>query len=294
MNILDLPLLLSDRNMEQASNKYGEWALITGGSTGIGFAFAQQLAANGYNLVLVARNQGRLNEAQAQIQAKYPVEIRLLGLDLTANSATQDIQKATQDLDLGVAILNAGMETTGHFIKVRAQDHQKLLDLNVRSPMELAHLFAKRFAERHRGAIVLLSSLFGYQGVPLVAAYAASKAYVLSLGESLYVELKPLGVDVLVLSPGLTDTQMPQNMPVNFSRLPMPRMQPDAVARIALHALGKKPSVVPGLVNKIFAWENRLLPRIAPTRLFGFLLRWAFKPEQVSNYLVLPNARPSP
>ena len=124
---------------------------------------------------------------------------------------------------------------------------------------------------------MFVSSLFAYQGVPYVAHYAATKAYLLSLGEALHVELKPHGVDVLVLSPGLTDTEMTANMPLDFSKLPLIPQQPQQVAAVGLQALGKKATVVSGLLNKVMAWENRLLPRATPVSLLGFLIKRALK-----------------
>lgn len=127
--------------------------------------------------------------------------------------------------------------------------------------------------------MIFVSSLFAYQGVPYVAHYAATKAYLLSLGEALHVELKPCGVDVLVLSPGLTTTEMTANMPVDFSKLPMVPQMPEQVARVGLRALGRKATVVSGIMNKMMAWENRLLPRATPVSLLGFLLGRAIKDD---------------
>jgi len=107
----------------------------------------------------------------------------------------------------------------------------------------------------------------------------ATTACILSLGEALYAEMKPHGVDVTVLSPGLTDTAMPANMPINFSRMPIFSQHPDDVARTGLNALGRKATVVSGLLNKFYAWENRLLPRAFPVALFGFLIRHALKKD---------------
>ncbi len=132
-------------------------------------------------------------------------------------------------------------------------------------------------AARGRGGILFISSLFGYQGIPHVASYAATKAYILSLGEALHVELKPRGVDVTVLSPGLTDT----DMPINFSRMPIYAQHPGQVAKTGLNALGRKATVVSGLLNKFYAWENRFLPRSFPVSLFGFLIRRAYKEDPV-------------
>lgn len=130
-------------------------------------------------------------------------------------------------------------------------------------------------------------SLLGYQGVPVLANYAASKAYVLSLGEALHVEMKPFGVDVLVLSPGLTDTAMPTQMPVDMREMPMTKLSPVRVVRVALAALGRKASVVPGFVNTFFAFENRFVPRIWPVKLFGWLMGKAITPDNRSEVLHL-------
>ena len=274
--------------MRNTVKKYGRWAVVTGGSAGIGLAFANQLAAAGHDLVLVARTKARLDRAEQQIRAKHRVEVKTLAADLTEEGALDRLYELTHDLDVGIAILNAGVETSGHYTKTSIETHRGLVDLNVRVPMEMAHTFGERFVRRERGAIVFVSSLFGYQGVPLVAGYSASKAYVLALGEALSVELKRFGVDVTVLSPGLTDTEMPAAMPINFSRLPIPKMTPEKTARAGLRALGRKISIVPGLINKIYVWENRLLPRSTPIRIFGWMVRMAFKKDQAPNFLITP------
>ena len=274
--------------MRNTVQMYGRWAVVTGGSAGIGLAFANQLAAAGHNLVLVARNQARLDRAEQSIRAKHRVEVKTLATDLTKDGALDQLYALTNDLDVGLAILNAGVETSGHYTKTSIDTHRGLVDLNVRVPMEMAHTFGERFVRRGRGGIVFVSSLFGYQGVPLVAGYSASKAYILSLGEALSVELKRFGVDVTVLSPGLTDTDMPAAMPINFARLPIPKMTPQKTARVGLRALGRKISVVPGLINNIFVWENRLLPRSTPIRMFGWMVRMAFKKDEAPNFLITP------
>ncbi len=160
------------------------------------------------------------------------------------------------------------METEPH-------ENDALVLLNTIVPMRIVNVFGRRLKKRGRGGILFTSSLFAYQGIPYVANYAASKAYILSLGEALHVELAPHGVDVSVLSPGLTATEMIANMGINFKKIPMFTMQPQHTARAGLRALGKKVTVVPGLLNKIYAWENRLIPRTWPVSLFGFLIRRA-------------------
>jgi len=275
--------------MKNSVKKYGKWALVTGASAGIGLEFSKQLAAKGHNLVMIARNLHRLERAQRDIEAAHKVQVRVQALDLLSDGAAQRLNRATQDLDIGLAILNAGMELSGNYTRTSLEDHQDLLRLNIEVPMQMAHLFGQRFIRQKRGGIIFVSSLFGYQGVPLVAGYSASKAYVLALGEALSVELKRFGVDVLVLSPGLTDTAMPAQMPIDFGKMPILKMSPKRTARVGLNALGRKISVVPGFINKFYAWENRLLPRSTPVKLFGFLVRMGFKKERAPDYLIAPS-----
>jgi len=259
--------------MRDSIRRYGKWALVTGASTGIGFEFARQLAGAGMNLILVARRADLLATRAEQLAREFNVEAIPLASDLTSEHAVEHLFDDLRDREISLVVMNAGVETTGQFTQVPLDQQIALQRLNIETPMRMAHLFGKAMAERRRGALIFVSSLFGYQGVPLVANYAASKAYVLSLGEALQIEFKPFGVDVLVVSPGLTDTDMPAKMPIDFGKVPGTRSKPSDVVRIALNALGKKATVVPGLLNKFYAWQNRLIPRSWPVKLFGFLLK---------------------
>ncbi len=261
--------------MKQFKQKYGPWALVTGATTGIGKAISEQLAQVGLNLVAVARNESNLANLKHDLELRYGVQVKTIPADLSKADASERIAEKTADLDVGLLVANAGIENNGRFINNDANDENHLIALNVLSPMQLSHIFGNRFVERGKGGILLLSSLFAYQGVPLVANYSASKAYILSLGEALNEELKPLGVDVTVLSPGVTKTPMTENMPVDFNKMPVTSHSADVVARTGLNALGKKATVVPGLLNKVYAWENRFIPRSWPVKLFGFLIKRA-------------------
>lgn len=264
--------------MKKFKQAYGQWALVTGASSGIGKAISQQLAKQGVNLVVVARNKNNLQSLQTELETTG-ISVLSISADLSLPGSSVELDKKTAHLDIGLLVANAGIENTGEFMNNSFKDEQKLLALNINSPMELSHIFAKRFTQKGKGGILLLSSLFGYQGVPQVANYSASKAYILSLGEALNVELKPFGVDVTVLSPGLTQTTMTQNMVVDFNKMPITQHQPEVVARVGLNALGKKATVIPGFINKFYAWENRLIPRSWPVKLFGFLIKRAITTE---------------
>jgi short-subunit dehydrogenase len=261
--------------MKNFKQKYGPWALVTGASSGIGKSISEQLAQQGLNPVVVARSQPNLDKLKNDLEKNYDIQVKTISEDLAKSESSHSIAEQTADIDIGLLIAGAGIENNGPFIDINTEAESHLLALNINSPMQLSQLFAKRFAKRSRGGILLVSSLLGYQGVPYIANYSASKAYILSLGEALNVELKPLGIDVTVLSPGVTTTPMTDKMEVDFYKMPVTHHSPDMVASVGLNALGKKATVVPGLINKMYAWENRLIPRSWPVKLFGFLVKRA-------------------
>lgn len=263
--------------MKKFTKKYGPWALVTGASSGIGKEMATQLAAKGLNVVMVARRQNLLDDLRTKLIEQYHVEVMVLAMDLQSQDAITQLDAATRNLDIGLVIPNAGVEIVGEFVDTDVHKNSALVQLNTIVPMQIANLFGARLKQRGNGGILFISSLFAYQGIPYVANYAASKAYILTLGEALNVELGKYGVDVSVLSPGLTATEMVTNMSIDFKKIPMFTMQPDQTVRIGLSALGNKATVVPGLLNKIYAWENRFIPRSWPVSLFGFLIRRAQK-----------------
>lgn len=263
--------------MNNFQNKYGPWALVTGASTGIGRAISFELAARKLNIVAVGRRQHLLNELKSDLEARYDIAVSMLALDLAEPDAIEQIDQATRDKVIGLIVPAAGMATAGEFAATPVERNTAMAHLNMVVPMQLVQLFASKMVKRGRGGVLLVSSLFAYQGIPFVANYAATKAYILTLGEALHVELGKHGIDVSVLSPGLTDTDMPANLPLDFSKLPMLYQSPQKVAKIGVKALGRKPTVVSGWVNKFYAWQNRLVPRFLPTSLFGFLIKRALK-----------------
>ena len=265
--------------MADFNEKYGRWAIVTGASAGIGKAIATELAARGLNIVAIARRQALLDKLQHELSRDYAVDVRTINIDLTDPESISKIELVTSDLEIGLVVPNAGAELSGSFIHSSLEANERMLQLNVTAPMQMAKVFGAKMARRGHGGILFISSLFAYQGIPHVANYAATKAYILSLGEALHVEMKAHGVDVTVLSPGLTATDMPANMPIDFSRIPVFSQTPGQVAKTGIKALGSKATVVSGLLNKLYAWENRFLPRHFPVALFGFLIRRAFRKD---------------
>ena len=260
--------------------RYGPWALVTGASSGMGAEFARQLAGKGMNLVLVARREQALAELKRGLEQRDGVSVRVLAQDLTDEAALPAIAEATEDLEIGLLVPCAGVETHGNFLGNRIEQEEGMMMVNMVSPLALAHHFAARMAARGRGGIVFVAATLGYQPVPYFANYAASKAYVLALGEALHFELKGKGVDVTVLSPGLTRTPFGKalELDIDFSRMPMRSMAPEPVVAAALAALGRRSAVVPGTMNRVMAFAaQRILPRARAAGLFGGMIEKAMR-----------------
>lgn len=263
--------------------KYGSWALVTGASSGIGAEFAKQLADKGLNLVLVARRKTLLDLKAAELQNAYSVKVMSIELDLTEPGAVQKLAEKTKDIDIGLVIPNAGMITYGSFVKSPLQMQEKMLTLNTMVPMQMAHIFGQRLAKRGKGGIVLVSSTFAYQAVPYFGNYAASKSYILYLAEALHYELADKGIKVVALSPGLTDTEMPDKIPMDFSKMPMKIMKPEVVVKTAFKGLCRdKSSIVAGGMNKMMAaMSQRMMPRSGVASMFGGMNKKAMDPEYI-------------
>jgi short-subunit dehydrogenase len=249
--------------------RYGSWALVTGGTSGIGAALARQLGQAGLNLVLVARTRSTLDTQAAALAKELGVQVRAVSADLSAPAGAAAVIAAVQDLEIGVLVLAAALESKGYFVDESLATHRALLQMDVVGPMELTHHFGAQMAGRRRGAILLVSSLSGWMAQPYMAAYGAAKAYLMALGEALHQELKDKGVDVSVLSPGPTQTPMMVATGIDFAAMGMSIMQPGAVAEAGLAALGRQPHAVPGLRNRMMVFfMTRVLSRGAVGALF--------------------------
>ncbi len=234
--------------------KYGEWGVVTGASSGIGEAFAYALAARGIKPLLVARREEELLRVALAVKRRYNIECGWLVLDVADGNFIERLLLACGDRDVGMVIGNAAHNPPGEFLDMTRADLVRMLDVNDRANLLLAHAFLPRFKKRGRGAFLLVSSVEAFAGMPYSACYSASKAFVLSLGEALWGEFKGSGVDVLTLVPGLTDTPLLATRKLGIKGMPAWE-----VADIGLNHLGRGPSVVPGVVNR---WAFRLLRRL--------------------------------
>lgn len=186
---------------------YGPWAVVTGASSGIGREFALELASLGLDLVLVARNEDSLDTLARDLADEYGTESLVVSLDLAEPSATERLVELTRQLDVGLLVASAGFGMAGLFVEQERERHSQMVDLNCRALMEQTHSFAKRMKTREQSGMILLSSIVGFQGMPYSANYAATKAYVQVLAESLKVELASDGIEVLAVAPGPVATK---------------------------------------------------------------------------------------
>ena len=199
--------------------RYGPVALITGASSGIGKAFAEALAAKGLDLVLVARRIERLDELAARLTAKHGIKAHTLRIDLALPDAPQRMLDDTAALDVGLVVSNAGFSLKGDHAGNDPMVMAEMLMVNCHVPMQLTRGFIPRLRQRGRGGIILTSSVEGLLGCPYSAAYAATKALVKSLGEGLWGELQPDGIDVLTLCPGATESEAAAKSGLDLSKL---------------------------------------------------------------------------
>lgn len=238
--------------------RYGPWALVAGGSEGLGAAFARALAARGLDLVVVARRREPLAALAAALSAAHGVAVRTLAVDLAAPDAADAVDAACADVEVGLVVLAAAEARVAPFFDVPLADQLRALDVNCRAPLALAHRLGARMKARRRGGLVFLSSLAGLYGGPYVATYAATKAFGTILAESLAGELAPDGVDVLACVAGPTRTPTWARNAAGVGPAPM---EPDAVAAATLAALGKRARVIPGARHRLTTWLVGQLPR---------------------------------
>jgi len=249
--------------------KYGKWAIITGASSGIGVEFAHQLAAKGLHIVLVARRRQLLEKVAHEIEAKYQVQTKIIESDLSIDGFQHDILESVKDLEIGLLVNNAGMNCEGDFYRGSLERNLMMIQLNVKAPYVLAFEFGKQFISRGKGGIIFTASTSAFNAHPYLSHYAATKAYILSLAESMNYEFKDKNVHVLALCPGMTESEMTKGMKKSAILMPA---QP--VVESALNQLGKSSSVVPGFINKTQVFFNtRILNRDGAKLLNGAILK---------------------
>ncbi|MEV5542742.1 SDR family NAD(P)-dependent oxidoreductase [Saccharopolyspora shandongensis] len=228
------------------TTKYGPWAVIAGGSEGVGASFAHRLADAGINLVLIARKPGPLAATADAVRAKG-VQVRALELDLLDPGALRAIRDVTDDLDVGLLIFNAGANSYGHeFVTGDLDRVRGVIGLNITAQLALTHHFGALLKERGRGGVILVGSMAGYLGQAQISIYSAAKAFSRVFAEGLWLELREHGVHVLELVLGVTRTPAMERAGLNLDIPGLNVAEPDDVAREGLERLPHGPVWVAG------------------------------------------------
>lgn len=251
-------------------------ALITGASSGIGAALAKVLAAEGYNLVLIARREEKLQIIKNELEHEYNISVHFIAEDLSNPLAPQDIYKTILEAGIAIDLLvnNAGFGDHGAFFESERGVQTRMIDLNVRALTELSHLFGLDMKKRGNGGIINIASTAAFQPGPYMSTYYATKAYVLSFSEALAEELQGSGVSVTCICPGPTDSEFQSTASIEDTLLVKGNSLPSAY-NVALYAYASfikgKIVAVPGFINFLGTQIIRLLPRFVVRKIVARL-----------------------
>jgi short-subunit dehydrogenase len=252
--------------------RYGPTAVVTGASSGIGEQIARQLAARGLDLVLIARRANLLDQLAAELQSQHSVNVHAFAVDLTDVAAVDQIVAHCAGRNIGLVVSNAGLGVKGLHHKQDVAALADMVAVNCTAPTLLAHAFTPQLIERGHGCLLFVGSIESVGGFPFSAAYSASKAYVDALGEALWGELRAHGIDVVVIAPGSTETEIHQHQGIDTNALTAV-MTPAAVATLALDHLTSGPHYTTGMVNKALVALLSAMPRRMRIRASGMGMR---------------------
>lgn len=238
-------------------------ALVTGASSGLGAAYARLLAAAGYDLIICARREDRLQALSDEITAQHTVNVQWLDTDLTVDADVQKVIEAIEQTDdLTLLVNNAGFERLGRFDDVDVAIHAAMIKLHTETPMRLCHAALQGMKTRRQGAIINVSSIGAFLGLPNNLSYSATKAYLLQFSDTLAYEVREYNIVVQALCPGFVRTEIMEAAGIDLEALGAlagNMMEPDAVVRQSLAALQRRQRVlVPGLSNKLMRVLMRL------------------------------------
>lgn len=242
------------------------YALVTGGSSGIGFAYAAELAGRGYNIFIVSNREDLNQESQEKLQKQYPnIIVSTLMMDLAQENSAQMLYDYCHEHNILVDVLvnNAGMFYFGAAVEKPVGLTSTMLQLHINTPTKLCLLFGKEMKERRQGYILNAGSITGYMKFPTIAAYESSKAYLIRFSKALAYELSHYGVKVCCVSPGAVDTDL-YNLPVNLRKWLCRfgvMLKPHQLAKRGVRALfhGRKLKI-PGHINYLFLFLLFLIP----------------------------------
>jgi len=251
--------------------KYGKTALIAGASEGIGAAFSSRLAEEGMDLVLISRRPEPLKQLADSLENKYKVNITCISCDLSDADAAEKIMDAMNGREINMLIYNAALSFIGPFIKNTAENHSRIAQSNMLTPLSFLHLFAEKMLDNGKGAVILMSSLASFQGSGFLSVYAATKAFNRILAESLWYEWKNSGVDIIACCAGATSSPNYKNTYPEKAGLFAPGvLTPEEVVTECITKLGRKPSFITGKGNRLASFiMQKLLPRKMAINIMG-------------------------
>lgn len=257
--------------------------LITGASSGIGEAFARRLAADGHNLVLVARSENALHELCDELMLKHKIMAHYVVLDLAEPDADRKLFEETErhGFEIDWLINNAGFGSVGDFSKLDVDRELQMIELNIAALVAITHCYLRQMRASGRGTIINVSSAAGFQPIPFMATYAATKAFVSSFTEAIAEENRPYGIQVLALCPGSTKTNFFAASNIERPIRVKGQQTVDDVVETAMRAVTSgRTKVVSGLSNKIGAMLGSYVPTVISRRLMARALRSRFQESE--------------
>ncbi len=261
--------------------KYGEWAVVTGASSGIGRQFAIGLAKQGMKVILVARSADALTRTASQ---DIQTETKVISADLATPKGRDLLLHEIAGLDVGLFVHSAGNAYVGPYLDAPDDIDEQLIAIHVSATAHLTRVISQRLEARGGGGIILISSVFGMFPMPFSSVYGAVKAFILNLGEALAVELRDKNIDVLSVAPGGTKTRMGDQLGdvIDLKKMSMPMGDPAVVAQEGLAALGQRDTIVPARMNRVMTRMAQLMPRKMVKKQFGKMLEAALIPQPQS------------
>lgn len=237
--------------------------LITGASSGIGEAFARRLAEEGHNLVLVARTEDKLRSLCDELKEAHGITAHFIAVDLVDFEADRRLFQETErhGLEVDWLINNAGFGSMGDFAELDLERELEMINLNICALVALTHRYLQGMRERKSGTIINVSSAAGFQPIPFMATYAATKSFVTAFSEAIAEENRPFGIQVLALCPGSTDTNFFKASNIDRMMKVKGQQTVDDVIDTALDAAdGKRSKVVSGWANYLVASATNFVP----------------------------------
>ncbi len=267
--------------MDDLASRYGPWAVVAGAGAGMGAAYATQLAERGLSVLLIDRDVAPIQRLALELTDTRGAECRTLALDLGDPDAAARVLDESAGLDVGLFVANAAVAYVGAFRDQDPATFEAQLRVNALVPTTVIHGLLPRFAGRDRSGIIIMSSLSSRRGAPLVTTYAATKAYLAILAESLWDELRHDGIDVLGVLPGSTRTPGWLSSHPQAGLGTASLMEPDEVVHEALGALGAgHPTLIPGQANRDAEAFLESMDRTEAVTMLGDVMRATYPDDR--------------